>query len=557
MAETSWTEKYGVSERVRGLDHLGLESAAENLYDLVTPGFTNLAKRARYYALYCWILQDYFEGGYQETEEFAPFFRRREHAYALACLSHDHAPDSPGASGVMGSINATKHWNSGADPIDLSQSHMKSPLGGYGLYYRNAMQRAGLIQTESRPEKLTEAPPGQPSGRDLADAFRSVIEGTEYYRHYRDSRDVPREVLREYGEAACVCIMSDAPDGDGLCKALMQPDPPETDPAARAVHRSRSETLALIFDAIEKCGGERLHDGAWRHLMFYGRFADGRPYDAPDSTRAAGTVWRVYQQRELHVYALTALWEELLVWLEERREARLEEWVEELDSLVDLSRSGKYFGLQIEGGRLSEMTVSAMLDAITEASDADTAFAPGLSERIEDLVSRRSSFSERSISETLGARKINGTGERIGAALWLSLVLYARTRNWIEREAEEARLVQTGDARRWSVASFFRRVDLRQESSVLEMLAWIYQGLVRQHLTVAMSKLPLDTFKLLYDDGVLTFRARDEAQFTADRYETILVICRDLGWVQVDSSGAYRLTSAGQAARSAALETLS
>ncbi len=557
MAETSWTDKYGVSERVRGLDHLGLESAAENLYDLVTPGFTNLAKRARYYALYCWILQDYFEGGHQEGEEFAPFFRRREHAYALACLSHDHPPGSPGASGIMGSINATQHWSSGTDPIDLSQSHMKSQLGGFGLYYRNAMQRAGLIQTDSRPEKLTEAGPEQPSGRALAEAYRRVIEDTEYYRHYRDSREVPREVLKEYGEAACVCIMANDPDGEELRKALLQPDPPESDPAARAVHRSRSETLALIFDAIEESHGERLHDRAWRNLMFYGQFADGRPSNAPDSTSVAETVWRVYQQRELHVYALTALWQELLSWLEGRRDARLEEWVEELDSLADLSRSGTYFGLQLESGKPSEVTVGAMLDAIAEASKAAATFAPELSERIENLVSRQGSCSESSIVEALERRKIDSTGERIGAALWLSLVLYARTRNWLERDPEEASLLQTGDARRWSVTSFFAEVDRRRETSVLEILAWIYQGLVRQHLTVAMSKLPLDTFKVLYDDGALTFRAHDEAQFTADRYETILVICRDLGWVYVDDAQAYRLTPTGQTARSDALQVLS
>lgn len=136
-------------------------------------------------------------------------------------------------------------------------------------------------------------------------------------------------------------------------------------------------------------------------------------------------------------------------------------------------------------------------------------------------------------------------------------MLYARTRHWLERDPEETRLIQTGDAWRWSVASFFRQVDLRRESSVLEMLAWIYQDLVRQHLTVAMSKLPLDTFKLLYDDGVLTFRADDEAQFTADRYETILVICRDLGWVYVDDAQTYRLTATGQAAKEGALEVLS
>ncbi len=161
----SWTEKYGFSNELRGLDHLGLESAAENIYGLETPGFTNLARRARYYALYCWILHDYYGGGYHKKEDFTPFFRRREHAYALACLSHDHRPGAVGERGIMGSNNANKFWNSGEDPLDLSKSHIKSRLGGYGLYYRNAMQLAGLTSLTEGPGRPTESTQeGRPAG---------------------------------------------------------------------------------------------------------------------------------------------------------------------------------------------------------------------------------------------------------------------------------------------------------------------------------------------------------------------------------------------------------
>ena len=52
-----------------------------------------------------------------------------------------------------------------------------------------------------------------PSGRQLAEAFEELIENTTYFRSWRDSNEVPRWILEEYGRAACVCEMADARDG--------------------------------------------------------------------------------------------------------------------------------------------------------------------------------------------------------------------------------------------------------------------------------------------------------------------------------------------------------
>ena len=86
-------------------------------------------------------------------------------------------------------------------------------------------------------------------------------------------------------------------------------------------------------------------------------------------------------------------------------------------------------------------------------------------------------------------------------------------------------------------------------------MAWLYQGLVRQHLAVALSKMPLDSFMLLYEDGALHYRAMDWPQFTADRYETMLIACRDLGCIQ-ETGDLYELTPLGEKAITEALEAL-
>jgi hypothetical protein len=551
---TDWTERYGASDRIRGLDHLSLESTAENIYDQVTPGFTNLAKRARYYALYCWILHDYFGGGY-EREEFRTYFRRREHAYALACLSHNHKAGAVGDYGIMGSIRAKRNWNSGEDPVDVSKSHMDSPLGGYGLYYRNAMQRAGLIYLEEGQARLTESASGEPSGRSLAEAFQRTIEDTTYFQRYRDEHDVPRSVMEEYGGAACVCGMADSEDGEVLRQALLQVDPPEPEPVVRGMHLSRAKTLTLIFDAIKNAGTERMDDGAWRRLMFYGTYADGRGYEMPEQLVENARTWRMYQQREYHVYALTGMWVALLGWLEERRTATLEEWVEVLDQTLDLQRNGARFGLDLRKRSASELSLQEMFDSIAEAAGVTESFELALSEDVSRGIMRDAPCSESSIHRTLDGGAEMNLEDYAGSALWLSLVLLARTYGWMTEDAPSAALARTGGPQHWSVESYFREMTARRERSVLDYLAWLYQGLVRQHLAVALSKMPLDTFMLLYEDGALHFRAMDWAQFTADRYETMLIACRDLGWVE-ERGDLYVLTPLGERALPEALGAL-
>jgi hypothetical protein len=552
-ARTDWTEAPGASERIRALDHLSLESTAENIYDQVTPGFTNLAKRARYYALYCWILYDFFSGGY-EREEFKPFFRRREHAYALACLSHNHKAGMVGEYGIMGSIKASRNWHQREDPVDISRSHMKSSLGGYGLYYRNAMQRAGLIYLEEGKERLTQFTDGRPSGRALAEAFQRSIADTNYFRLYRDKYDVPRAVLEEYGRAACVCNMADFEDGEVLRQALLQFDPPEPEASVRAMHLSRAKTLTLVFDAIRNCGEERLDDSSWRRLMFYGTYADDREHMVPGQLGDNSRVWKIYQQREYHVYALTSMWVAMLDWLEDRRVAPLEEWVEEFDQTVDLAQAGRQFGLELRRDTPSEITVQEMLDSVARATGA-ASFVHPLSMDMEKAIGRNAPCSESSIHMALAGEVEMDLFEFAGSALWLSMVLFARTRGWTEADAPSAILARTGGSQHWSVESYFREIDTRREQSVLDFVAWLYQGLVRQHLAVALSKMPLDTFMLLYEDGALHYRAMDSPQFTADRYETILIACRDLGWVE-EKGERYELTGLGEKALTDAVEAL-
>jgi hypothetical protein len=298
-----------------------------------------------------------------------------------------------------------------------------------------------------------------------------------------------------------------------------------------------------------------MDDGAWRRLMFYGTYADGRGYEIPEQLVDNARTWRMYQQREYHIYALTSMWVALLEWLEELRVAPLEEWVEELDQTVNVKRAGARFGLDIRRGSPSEITLQEMLDSIAAAAGVAGSFDPDISEDIARGIGREAPCSESTIHGALDGGAEMDLADFAGSALWLSLVLGARTYDWMAEGALSAALARTGGPQHWSVESYFREVNALREQPVLDFLAWLYQGLVRQHLAVALSKMPLDTFMLLYEDGALHYRAIDWAQFTADRYETMLIACRDLGWVE-ESKDLYRLTPRGEKALSETLEGL-
>ncbi len=297
---------------------------------------------------------------------------------------------------------------------------------------------------------------------------------------------------------------------------------------------------------------------AWRNLLFYGSFSDVRPYAPPEGLGETALVWRMSQQRELHVYALTSLWADLLWWLEESGPAALEEWVEVLDSEVDMLRTGARFGLRPKRGRPSQTTIAHLLDSIAASAGAGKPFESELTEQIGASMGRNARTSEKALRDALDSDDLPELGDYVGAGLWLSVVLYARTRHWAsEGGASAAYIARMGGSRQWSLDSFFAEIDRRREGTVLELLAWIFRNLVRQHLTVGMSKLPrVDTFRLLYEDGLLHYRAPDWPRFAADRYDRMLTVCRDLGWVE-EVKGVYRLSPLGERSRSEALAALS
>lgn len=135
-----WTKR--VVTELGGRDPLGLSRVGQLLTDLLLPGITTQTNRARYYALYCWILWHVHD---QEKphrwEEFVQAFQRREAVIALSTL-FDDSDSSP-----VGIEAATKRRTEGEAAGEINTSFQVLPsnqLGGFGQYYGGSLYSLGL-----------------------------------------------------------------------------------------------------------------------------------------------------------------------------------------------------------------------------------------------------------------------------------------------------------------------------------------------------------------------------------------------------------------------------
>ena len=84
-----------------GRDPLGLSRVGQRLTDLLLPGIITQTDRARYYAIYCWILWHIQREEKPESWPiFASAFQRREAAVALSTMIVDENASPVGKLGT-------------------------------------------------------------------------------------------------------------------------------------------------------------------------------------------------------------------------------------------------------------------------------------------------------------------------------------------------------------------------------------------------------------------------------------------------------------------------
>jgi hypothetical protein len=144
---------------------------------------------------------------------FRDFYRPREALFAMAC----HVCEVPEHATLITNVVGSRRVSPKADDpqFDPQVDYIKEALGGYGLYYRSAMELTGALIVAGPANGFRSTPRHRLAA--LAAAFRGAVSGTRLVARIRAgdlTARVPRDVMEEFGRAACLCQLRVAQSHD-------------------------------------------------------------------------------------------------------------------------------------------------------------------------------------------------------------------------------------------------------------------------------------------------------------------------------------------------------
>ena len=385
---------------------------------------------------------------------------------------------------------------------------MDSPYGGYGLFYARVLEdmRLTRIGAPAFVDRATE------TGKTVAAAFARAFEKTRYYRDFFESDIVPREVLLELGQAACLCTIPGRPDHQPLLDAFFG-DRLE-DAVWEDRRRTRIQSLALFLDFHRQrppaVATSRL---SFQVALAQAAFADGTRLQVPFTEHQ--NSWRAYQLRECETLALTTIWTRYLQRLGELDPIPHADLRDDLVVAADWGEAG------LEPERpLAELLETAYAQLSTGGAVVEAAQAAASDPR-------------------------DDVGSALAGDLRLVLAVSAHA---ISEDAGFAELRDEGGPGRWSLAHLHDWLEVRHDETGRSVLAQLLDELHFQHIRVALSKVsPTDSrdpFCFADDDGLLRLIRQDEPFWTGARYEVVNHLLWTLGLLN-EPSGEIRPTELG------------
>ena len=505
-----------------GADPLGQQTiTTDRIIGRLIPGVLALSERARYFAFYAWLLRRY------QAQERAPagevlsrYIKEREYEYALAVRL---CPRRCG-SGPIGGSHATPAYVQTRETFPRKES-VESPYGGYGLYYSTPMNQLGLT---ARAGTLLGSEPipidvlrDEPHARALADGFEAAVGNTRYVGDHMDAADpIPRDVLVEFSERACLCRLDEYPDERTALRRAFFTAPGR---AFEGAAQRRREAFALYLElagvgrwTYAENSDDRLRAAIWPAFR---RGAD------PGTPRArALAAWAALAAANYLHDGVTLLWADAGPRL---RAASPDEGYtrDQLRRTVASFAAGRFeLGagvIDAEPGMPTRAFVAA-LDALLPADD--------------DLPTIH--------------REARRQGTTVGG---LARILSVLTRLPDHDATDPAWREIAGTDGEWQ-DGLLRQAHafgehLKVEPALGETTAWLVERLVmRAHEANAASKLPDFTFRFRRELGRWRFYDHD-FPFVAPghiRASTLAQLSRDLGFCEWAADGC-RLTADGQA----------
>ena len=505
-----WPEWVDQTEfRVKdGRDPLGLETVTTDriIPDLV-PGILALSQRARYFSFHLFLLDEYSRRRRDPTwQSQSTFFRLREFEFGAAVLMCERCATTAapvGAQSLRGIVRrATDHISR-----DFS---VDSDYGGYGLYYRSPLRDLGLVVvngTEVGGERLPVDVLAGPRAREIAEAFRSAVADTAYFQRYFVGDDpIPVDVLRAYGQVACLCRLTDYPRETDLIRAALLSDGGGLDP--KDVRRRR-ESFALglrLADATP----EVLIRQAEHRRQTWAAF-ESPPIDGRSPWTDTVERWAALYGKEYYQEVLLVLWREVNRIGRERCPVgglRPREYLELFDGEAasgEFELAGEMF--KVEAGDLTHAVYERVKLAASQLS-------------LEQL--------------RLWAVETEGTC-LAGLVLLLALLSRLPAAGDLPADAAWYEVARQGGNNQPGLASFAAQVrqHLAERPTVSDTLGWLVRRFILvAHQRIATTKLPDFTYRFRLEGGRLRFYTRPGLEFgMADsRHSALVTLARDMGF---------------------------
>lgn len=526
-----------------GQDHLGLGSvSSDRILPTLSPGINVLTIHPRYWSFYSWVLDDFWLTELPRTRvAFRDFYRPREAIFSMAC----HVCDAPEHDTLVANIVGSRRISPKAQDSDFDPQfdYIKEPLGGYGLYYRSAMELTGALVLAS--EGFPFDAPTPPVGRALAAAFREAVEGTKIaimLAQGDTTRHVSRDALLEFGRKACLCQLRAAHEHDlPLLQDLFLHS------GATQEASARSETLRMLLDLSSCHPAEPIGQDEFRQLIYF-RDIKGSKYEPAADLVDVARRWRVYQGREYFAYVFNRL----LRWTSRRGLSETDGGLTPLpkSELWTLIAGALDDSVDDDDMKLDLREVTAS----TPVADLLAHLKSGLDVQAtaDNVWPRSDALDEHALY--LACRDYDEDDGQTLVAL-IAMLLLLRERFGLPARsvdfAKEQSLVAEGGSLRIGMARFMHLLNQRMlaNPSLLELSQWLIEDFVIvQHERVATAKLPDDTYRIRRVGESLRFFAQDvPAVFNDSRFNALSTTVHELGWVSSLREPKRRLTSPGKA----------
>jgi hypothetical protein len=291
---------------IGGIDHLGTQAPCQLIYSQLIPGITNVTDRARYYALYPWLICT-FDRRFPKAEaaEFVKLFRRGDFLLTLIADRHARVLEEP--DGWHGAAMAGRTQTptamaqleaSGAIDLEVFTTtdevptrYFKSRLGGLSQYYVGILTELGLLDTATQQwVKYT-----QELGEHLADAVDMGVPADRFWSVVEAGHATTNDLDALY--SFCPCGLQVESEEHTMLLNLFFA---KVEPFA-ATGKQRRLSLGMWLYLAQALSGtaREFNMSTFRGAIYANSLPGGMPWPLPESLQPTRALWGLYEANDL------------------------------------------------------------------------------------------------------------------------------------------------------------------------------------------------------------------------------------------------------------------